>query len=880
AYVQEIDSDGNLLVLSSTVTGTPAIQLNQGVTMVAGVGSSTFFIGNTSSNTHYFFPKETTTVGQVLAVSSATTNELVFQNVSELEQQDLEDVLTQDNTADMSMNIQSQTISKSLRVDGKAELGWSTATDTLISLGSDDGDDLDINATISSDVGFRTDNFYDFGSSLRNLKNVYSRNIVSNDNLTLSSSSTAANNQLQFDLDGTVKAGVNSSSFFIGSDSNRYEFPSNNPGSTGYILEYTTTNSVTWVASPESLPTGTATGVVLRWDGSDWVESTAIRIAPGSGFTPSNTIWINQSITPSGTLTLGDDTNDFENVYTDSVESNTDSLTLTANSVSAYLEPDADDLITLDNVSIFKSGTESFTFTQAGGASIYLKRQSSYGTLELDDDASLASGVNNTAFGIAAIYPTTDGSFEYNTAIGYEAMSSSSLGDAQRNVAIGARSMADLNGGDDNTAIGAYSMQNIIGGNNNVGIGTYALNALTDGEANISIAKNQGALTTGDRNIAIGFSALDNNSTSNDNVAIGTEALSSTSSASNVAIGNYALRLTSTGAENVAIGTRAGRYNQTGSGNIFIGNDSGNNLSHTDGEDNIIIGSNARFSNSGIENSVAIGSGAVVVSSNTIYLGGSLTEKVITTGKVEAALGLQLGSSSTRYNFPTKIGSTGQVLTVSSTANQLYFADASGGSTTPTLDQVTTQGSVTTNDIEVGGLTVSGTTGLTIRNGSDRYILPTSEGTAGQSLIVSTTTSQLIFSSPYYLIADHATGEALTQGTEIGGFTVASNNGITISGGDTFNLPAGRIYECTGYIRLDSTSTDVDMTFTFEEGGSTTGVSGVTVRDGTSGLITQVPAKAIVDATSSAKTVILNISTLVVAANSDKGGTYVVIKEL
>ena len=68
------------LTLNTSATGTPTISLQQGGTEMAGIGSSTFFIGDSTSGNHYFFPSatETSTFDQVLLYSNLSSNTLLW----------------------------------------------------------------------------------------------------------------------------------------------------------------------------------------------------------------------------------------------------------------------------------------------------------------------------------------------------------------------------------------------------------------------------------------------------------------------------------------------------------------------------------------------------------------------------------------------------------------------------------------------------------------------------------------------------------------------------------------------------------------------------------------------------------------------------------
>ncbi len=145
-----------------------------------------------------------------------------------------------------------------------------------------------------------------------------------------------------------------------------------------------------------------------------------------------------------------------------------------------------------------------------------------------------------------------------NTYIGLYAGRSSSTSSASNNVAIGKESGYKMLSGYNNVLIGNQSGYSNTTGYNNVFMGNYA------GKANTS-ARN---------NVAIGNNSLLNNTESTDNVAIGNSALQNlnlTGYACNVAIGQYALRSTTTGYGNVGVGWAALLGNVTGTYNTSIG---------------------------------------------------------------------------------------------------------------------------------------------------------------------------------------------------------------------------------------------------------------------------------------------------------------------
>ena len=104
------------------------------------------------------------------------------------------------------------TVSTSINVMTNANLGTGTSTDTTVTIGDDSQDVLDIKADLRSNLSMDGDNLYDIGSLTKNVRNVYSRVLVSNGDLSLNVSNTA-DDDIFFQQSGTTKAGVNSSTF-------------------------------------------------------------------------------------------------------------------------------------------------------------------------------------------------------------------------------------------------------------------------------------------------------------------------------------------------------------------------------------------------------------------------------------------------------------------------------------------------------------------------------------------------------------------------------------------------------------------------------------------------------------------------------------------
>ena len=201
-----------------------------------------------------------------------------------------------------------------------------------------------------------------------------------------------------------------------------------------------------------------------------------------------------------------------------------------------------------------------------------------------------------------------------------------------------------------NTAVGDSALFANTSGNNNTAIGRLALQSNTTGIFNTATGLN--ALfrnTSGTLNTANGTNTLANNTTGQRNTAMGHGALNLNKTGNfKTGVGVYSLWLDSTGSNNTAIGDSA-LYNTT----------SGNN--------NSALGYLARTKNDNFSNASAIGAGAIATASNTIQLGNSSIDSVVTAGK------LKLGS----VIYPNTDGTANQVLSTDGSGNVSWSSPTS-----------------------------------------------------------------------------------------------------------------------------------------------------------------------------------------------------------
>ena len=233
---------------------------------------------------------------------------------------------------------------------------------------------------------------------------------------------------------------------------------------------------------------------------------------------------------------------------------------------------------------------------------------------------------NNTAVGSGAMIANTDGT--ECTAVGKGALQAATSDDGA--TAVGYLAGRDVNGCTHTTLIGAYAglglttgdKNTYVGtesgpqasagtGTSNTGIGYNTLARVTSAASNCTLGHNAGdhittssynviiggnaapILTSGDgRSVIIGQGAGAALTTAGYNVAIGEEALASNqTNIYNVAVGNSALKLASSH-YNVAIGNLAGAIHTSGTGkNVILGNNA--NAHAATGERQIVLGYNA-----------------------------------------------------------------------------------------------------------------------------------------------------------------------------------------------------------------------------------------------------------------------------------------------
>lgn len=307
--------------------------------------------------------------------------------------------------------------------------------------------------------------------------------------------------------------------------------------------------------------------------------------------------------------------------------------------------------------------------------------------LGIDSGRWSVSGRSNVAVGDYALSGNVTGFF--NVAMGREALATNVNG--TRNVALGYRALRENISGDRNVGIGPFALTRLTTGQRNVALGVDTLWRLEDGNDNIGVGYlTQTEIRHGHENIAIGRYAMQHThgaadgSTAN-NIAIGTEALGRATGASNigigrralasqttanfnVAIGDYALERSVTGAQQTAIGRSALRYftggrntaignaalagvegASTGTRNVAIGDNAGMGI--TSGSNNTIIGPSAAASLTTGSGNILIGFAAEgqpnASSTNRLNIGNVLRGKLDT-----GQLSVSLQDPTARFHLP------------------------------------------------------------------------------------------------------------------------------------------------------------------------------------------------------------------------------------
>ncbi len=206
---------------------------------------------------------------------------------------------------------------------------------------------------------------------------------------------------------------------------------------------------------------------------------------------------------------------------------------------------------------IWGTGCSGTGTTAAGQIGINTNSITSGYTLDVNGNISFGGVLNNRT--------TSDIIFKIN------GIRSGWIDTTTSNTAFGYNIMP-IATGFDNTAFGITALTNLTNGNNNTGIGASSLYSNTTGGDNSAFgAFSLYSNTTGTGNTANGKGSLGGNTTATGNTAIGSDCLYGSNSYYNTGIGSQALKQLTSGGGNTAIGYQAAYNLTTGVNNTAIG---------------------------------------------------------------------------------------------------------------------------------------------------------------------------------------------------------------------------------------------------------------------------------------------------------------------
>lgn len=223
----------------------------------------------------------------------------------------------------------------------------------------------------------------------------------------------------------------------------------------------------------------------------------------------------------------------------------------------------------------------------------------------------------------------------YSVNIGYLAGYNTSMNQgALGNICVGYSSGSDLTSGDYNTLIGydvkseSTSFYNLTagylcrGGNNyNIvlgfrnGLSPTADRNIVIGQTVGGVESSSSTLSTSDNNVILGGNIYKVNDSGN-NVIIGQDALGTgekNGSGGQVALGNAAMKLLTSGDQNCGIGQYAGYKITTGDKNTYLGYSGGGSAGdgHSTGSNSTFLGNDSRPSSTSVSNQITLGNTSI-----------------------------------------------------------------------------------------------------------------------------------------------------------------------------------------------------------------------------------------------------------------------------
>ena len=289
-------------------------------------------------------------------------------------------------------------------------------------------------------------------------------------------------------------------------------------------------------------------------------------------------------------------------VYSNSTNLGVTSANLSFNGTTLTVTNDA----SISGLTVGKGGGSQASNTALGASAL---ANNSTGTENLAvGQNSMANGVvtgnQNTALGVAVMYPNTSGAF--NLGAGFAALRLNTTGS-------------------NNVGLGFQTLYSNTTASNNTAVGYQAGYSNTTGTQNVYIGVGSGyASTTGSYNYGAGFLALNSSTTGTNNSASGYEALvANTTGSYNTANGCLALASNTTASYNVAVGYQAGYSITTGNYNTFLGYGAGYlGTALVTGANSTYIGYNAQASSSSATGEMVFSAGGIVgKGNNTTVIG-------------------------------------------------------------------------------------------------------------------------------------------------------------------------------------------------------------------------------------------------------------------
>lgn len=354
----------------------------------------------------------------------------------------------------------------------------------------------------------------------------------------------------------------------------------------------------------------------------------------------------------------------------------------------AYVDSQLD--ITISDFAITESGTD-LNFSYSGGTVATLDSTGTFNAVALSvggtqitstpaelnilDGATLSTTELNYVDGVTSSIQTQLNSLSSSISgidVSINGLSDGYTGSSDSSIGLGLNALAN----DDGTNSG------------NIAVGKAAMSAFVPGNSNIAIGTDAGERITGSFNIAVGNTAMRGTSTLSgwSNIAIGYGSGSSITSASNnTLVGVSSGDSITSGSSNCFFGRSSGFYLTTASDNVFIGKESGTNV--TTGPENVVVGNLAfDLATTGGRN-VAIGyqamsSGVVTSASGYNVAVGYRSGSAITSGTGNTLVGKGSGSSINTGTNNTLMGNDAGNSLTTGTNNTVIGHNADGSSAT------------------------------------------------------------------------------------------------------------------------------------------------------------------------------------------------------